>query len=51
MSDDNVTKLKAAAILAEMLAQKVERGQNWPGDISEGVSQIMMILATVKEQQ
>ena len=40
VSNEIVLKLKAIAILAEMMVLKVERGQNWPGELTDTVTQI-----------
>jgi hypothetical protein len=51
MSNEIVLKLKAIAILAEMMALKVERGQNWPGELPDTVTQIAKMLSEIRERK
>ena len=50
MSNEIVLKLKAVAILAEIMALRVERGQNWPGELIDTVTQIAKLLADIRER-
>lgn len=44
------TKLRLIAAIAADMAQKVERGQTWPGDVADAKQQIAGALAELRAQ-